>query len=174
MSWCSSVYKCVSASVTIKKSACVCVCRCVVWFLVAGTQVCCRYSQTSVNNIFLYWRETWMSVHTSKRSHTRCLSVSPQENQHLPSNRHALLRPLLSAQQLFSVKNILSMSGHIAPLCHSNYSHKALSCESINVRGGIQYHRMIGLYIKTAVGSLNIGIWIVYCQQHFLWIYMWL
>lgn len=163
MSWRSTVC-------TVQSRVYMYVCKGAVLFLVAGTQAYWRYSQTSVNNIFLYWREAWMSIHTSKRSHTRCISMSPQENQHLPSNRHASLHPLLSAQQLFSVKNILSMSGHIAPLCHSNYSHKALSCESINVKEGIQYHRMIGLCIKTAVGSLNIGIWTVYRQQYFLWI----
>ena len=33
---------------------------------------------------------------------------------------------------------------------------KRLVCESINVGEGIQYHRMIGFRIKTAVGSLNV------------------
>lgn len=102
-----------------------------------------------------------MSIRTSKHSHIRCFGMSPQENQHLPSKRHASLRPPLSARQLFPVKTILSMSGHIAPLCHFNYSHKLLSCESINMREGIQYHRMIGLYIKTAVNLLNNVFWIL-------------
>lgn len=91
--------------------------------------------------------------------------TSLQKDQHLRlahTRTHTLawLRPPHSTQQLFAVKNTLSMSGHIAALCHFNYGHKALSSESIIVREGIQYHQMIGLYVKTSVPSPNIGVWI--------------
>lgn len=59
-------------------------------------------------------------------------------HQHLPSDRHASVHPPLCVRQPFSVRIILSVSGHIAPLCHSNYSHKAQSCKSINARTEIR------------------------------------
>lgn len=95
--------------------------------------------------------------YTHRSAHIHAASVCHHMRTNtFDSNRHASLRPPLSAQQIFPVKNILSTSGHIAPLCHFNYGHKALSCESIIVREIIEYHGMIGLDTKTSVGLQNI------------------
>lgn len=122
----------------------------------------CRYSQTSVNNmtclsICTEGRRGRPYTHLSTLIHAVTVCYHKRTNTFTQTDtHHCSLLFLLNS--FYPSKSILSMSGHIAPLCHSNYSHKELSCESINGREGIRYQRMIGLYIKAAVGSLSIGI----------------